>query len=198
MDDTWFNQLKWQIEELRDRKILKEEKNFCRIENYLVRSIIGFTDIFLDKMNLTLNERVPILLRKMRNMLLLTFRRAIDVSVCEEDLNLPRFLISLQEHLRIQQKRFELSNYKLLHSFALETGSNSLIHVKCCFVVDLDVPEPSPQRLPLFDFSISGFENIKGRIFDPNGREIVDILDPKLTNSNWFSLPNLQYALSTG
>ena len=191
MDDSWVDQFKAQIEKLRDRKILWEEKTFNRIEHFLVRSVVCFTDVFLNKIKKAWDERVPTLLRKMRNMLLDTFRCALKSSVCGEELNLPRFLICFQEFLRLRQKRFELSNYKLFHSLALETGPSCLMNVECCFVVDFETSDPSRRRFPLFDFSIAGFENIKGRIFDPDGREIIDILDPKLVTRDWFRLPNL-------
>ena len=187
MDDTWFDQFKRQIETLRNRKILLEEKDLSRIDNFLVRSVVCFTDVFLNNVKKVLSDRAPLLLRKMRRMLLDVFRCALRTSVFDKGLNFPRFLICFQEHLRLRQKWCELSNYKLLHSLALEPGSGCLMNVTCCFVVDLETLDPSRPRFPLVDFSISGFEDIKARIFDPTGREIVDILDPSLVTQNWFS-----------
>ncbi len=191
MNDPWFDQFKIQIEMLRNRKILRNEKGFCRIDNFLLRCVVGFTDVFLTEAAKTLDEKVPQFIRKMRRMLLDAFRCALRLSVFEEELNFPRFVISLQEHLRLRQKEVELSNYKLFHSFALETGTASLINVKCCFVVDFEIQDPVRQRFPFINFSISGSTDIKARIYSPEGREIVDFLDPNLVPQNWFYISNI-------
>lgn len=191
MNDSWFDQFKRQIETLRNRKILRNEKGFCRIDNFLLRYVVGFTDVFLTEATKTLDEKVPCNIRKMRRMLLDAFRCALRLSIFDEELNFPRFLISLQEHLRLRQKEVELSNYKLFHSFALETGTNSLINVKCYFVVDFEIPDPIRQRFPFINFSISGSTDIKARIYSPEGREIVDFLDPNLVTQNWFYISNI-------
>ncbi len=191
MNDPWFDQFKIQIEMLRNRKIVQNENGFSRINNYLLRCVVGFTDVFLTETTKTLGEKVPQFTRKMRRMLLDAFRCALRLSFLNNELNFPRFLISLQEHLRIRQKEVELSNYKLFHSFALETGTDSLTNVKCCFVVDFEIPDPIRHRFPFIDFSISRSTDIKARIFNPEGREIVDFLDPNLISQNWFNFSNI-------
>lgn len=191
MNDPWFDQFKIQVETLRNRKILQDEKGFCRIDNFLLRCVVGFTDVFLTEATKTLGEKVPRFIRKMRRMLLDAFRCALRLSIFDEELNFPRFVISLQEHLKLRQKEVELSNYKLFHSFALETGTDSLKNVKCCFVVDFEIPDPVRQRFPFINFSISGSTDIKARIYSPEGREIVDFLDPNLVPQNWFYISNI-------
>lgn len=194
MDDTWMEQFKAQIEKQRDRKILLEEKGFCRIGNFLVHSRMCFTDEFVNQIANKRGNQQRILLKKMHNLFLEAFRWALKASVSEEVLNLPRFLIRLQEHVRLRQKRIDLSNYNLLHSLALEPNSNGLLEVFCCFVADLETTNRD-QRFPVINFSISNLGQIKGRIFDPHGREIVDILNPRLNTCDWFNLQNISSSL---
>ena len=189
MDDSWIEQFKAQIEMQRDRKILLEEKGFCRIGKFLVHSRMCFTDEFVNQIANKRGNQQRILLKKMHNVFLEAFRWALKTSVREEELNLPRFLIRLQEHVRLRQKRIDLANYNLLHSLALEPRSNGMLEVFCCFVADLETINRD-QRFPVIDFSISKLGHIKGRIFDPHGREIVDILNPQLHTCDWFNMQN--------
>jgi len=194
VDDSLMEQFKTQIERQRDRKILLEEKGFCRIGKFLVHSRMCFTDEFLNQIVNKSGKQQRIILKKMHNIFLEAFRWALKASVHEEGLNLPRFLIRLQEHVRLRQKRINLSNYNLLHSLALEPSSNGMLEVFCCFVADLETANRD-QRFPLINFSISKLGHIKGRIFDPHGREIVDILNPRLKTCDWFNIQNFSIDL---